>query len=166
MNWADYVIIAIIVFSALVSLVRGFVREAFSLASWIAAFVVAALFVDRGSRLIAHWVPGEQLRLVLAFLGIFALTLLVGIVISHFASMMVEKAKLSRADRAFGLFFGLVRGYVAVAALVVAASFSHFPQQPWWKQSLLIPYTKPVAAWIANHLPRSSFEKAKSRIHT
>jgi membrane protein required for colicin V production len=161
MNWADYVILAIIVFSALIALVRGFTREAFSLATWIGAFVVAVIFVAPGAALISSWVPGEQLRLVLAFVGLFALTLLAGVVVSHFAAMLVDRAQFGSADRAFGFFFGIVRGYVAVAALVVAASFTHFPQAPWWKQSLLIPYSMPVARWIEGHLPSSQFARNK-----
>ncbi len=155
MNWADYVIIAIIVFSAIVGLIRGFVREAFSLASWVGAFVVAVIFAEWGARMLARWVPGEQLRLVLAFAGLFALVLIVGIAVGHFASLMVERAKLTRADRGLGLFFGIARGYVAVAALVVVASFSRVPAQGWWHRSVLIPFTRPVAAWIAHHLPSS-----------
>ncbi|MDN5865491.1 MAG: CvpA family protein [Gammaproteobacteria bacterium] len=163
MIWADYVILAIVVFSALVGMIRGFTREIFSLASWIGAFVVAVLLVDPASRLIAPWIPGEQLTLILAFVGLFALTLLAGMVISHFASMLVERAKLGRVDRALGLFFGIVRGYVAVAALVVVASFTQIPQSDWWKQSLLIPWTMPAATWIARHLPQSRLDKVEAQ---
>ncbi|MGH8161331.1 MAG: CvpA family protein, partial [Gammaproteobacteria bacterium] len=92
---------------------------------------------------------------------LFAVTLLVGIIVSHFVSTMVERAKLGRADRSFGFFFGILRGYVAVAALVALASFTHLPQKPWWQESKLIPYTLPVATWIVNHLPRSELEKVK-----
>lgn len=159
MNWADYVILAIVAFSALISLIRGFVREAFSLATWIGAFAVGVIFVEPVARLLVHYVPGEQLRLVLAFAGLFALTLIVGIALSHFAAMLVQRAKLTRADRGFGLFFGIVRGYVAVAALVVAASFTHLPQSAWWRRSLLIPFTQPLASWIAHNLPTSQLKK-------
>ena len=44
MNWADWTICAIIVLSALISLQRGFVKEALSLAVWFAAIVVSMLF--------------------------------------------------------------------------------------------------------------------------
>ena len=40
----DYIIIGIIVFSIIVSLLRGFVREVMSLASWIVAFFIASHF--------------------------------------------------------------------------------------------------------------------------
>lgn len=159
MNWADYLILAIIAFSALISLIRGFVREAFSLVTWIGAFAVGVIFVEPVARLLSHYVPGAQLRLVLAFAGLFAVTLIIGIAASHFAAMLVQRAKLTRADRGFGLFFGIVRGYVAVAALVVAASFTQAPQSGWWQRSLLIPFTHPLASWIAHNLPTSQLQK-------
>ena len=46
LNWVDWVIIVVVTLSTLISLWRGFVREALSLAAWIAAFVVASLFAD------------------------------------------------------------------------------------------------------------------------
>ncbi|VFS44473.1 colicin V production protein [Enterobacter cancerogenus] len=42
MVWIDYAIIAVIGFSCLVSLIRGFVREALSLVTWGCAFFVAS----------------------------------------------------------------------------------------------------------------------------
>lgn len=159
MNWADYVILAIIVFSALISLIRGFVREAFSLATWVGAFAVGVVFVEPVAGLLDHYVPGEQLRLVLAFAGLFAVTLIIGIAVSHFASMLVQRAKLTRADRGFGLFFGIVRGYVAVCALVVVASFTQLPKSGWWNQSALIPFTHPLASWMYHNLPTSQLKK-------
>ena len=47
MIWIDYVIIAVVGFSALVSLVRGFVREALSLVTWGCAFFIASHYYGR-----------------------------------------------------------------------------------------------------------------------
>ena len=49
MPWLDYALIAILVVSTLISLARGFVREAFSLAIWIVAFWIAWTFFPRAS---------------------------------------------------------------------------------------------------------------------
>lgn len=42
MVWVDYAILAIIGLSTVISLIRGFVKEAISLIVWIAAFFVAS----------------------------------------------------------------------------------------------------------------------------
>ena len=44
MNWIDFAILGIILLSTLVSLIRGFVKEAISLSVWIAAFFIAKHF--------------------------------------------------------------------------------------------------------------------------
>lgn len=44
MIWVDYAILAIIGISTLVSLVRGFVKEAISVVIWIGAFFIASTF--------------------------------------------------------------------------------------------------------------------------
>ena len=46
MIWIDYAILAIIGLSVLISIWRGFTKEALSLAGWIIAFIVAMKFVD------------------------------------------------------------------------------------------------------------------------
>lgn len=153
MNWADYVILAILVFSAIMSLVRGFVREALSLATWIGAFVVAVVFTSRISRLLHPYVTVTQIRLVLSFAALFAATLLAGAIISHFAALAIDRTGLGRADRSVGFVFGVLRGYLAVAALVMLAGFTHLPRHRWWHQSLLIPYAQPVAHWLRHYVP-------------
>ena len=45
MIWADYAILIIIGISALISIVRGFIREALSLLGWIVAIWVSVTFV-------------------------------------------------------------------------------------------------------------------------
>ena len=42
-NWADWIVVGVVVLSTLASLWRGFAREALSLAGWVAAFVIANL---------------------------------------------------------------------------------------------------------------------------
>jgi membrane protein required for colicin V production len=42
--WNDYAILVVIGLSSLISLIRGFVKEALSLVTWFAAFFVASRF--------------------------------------------------------------------------------------------------------------------------
>ncbi|MGH8402328.1 MAG: CvpA family protein, partial [Gammaproteobacteria bacterium] len=44
MIWVDYLILVIIVVSALISLLRGFLREIVSLITWVVGFWVALRF--------------------------------------------------------------------------------------------------------------------------
>ena len=46
MVWIDYAILAVIGISTLISLVRGFVKEAVSLIVWFSAFFIASSFYE------------------------------------------------------------------------------------------------------------------------
>ena len=47
LNAADWVMIIVVAISTLISLLRGFVREAISVASWVLALVISLVFSDR-----------------------------------------------------------------------------------------------------------------------
>ena len=67
MNWVDWAFIAVLTVSTLISLWRGFAREALSLLGWVAAFVLANLFADRLSDLLIQFIDNEPARYMAAF---------------------------------------------------------------------------------------------------
>ena len=56
LNGLDWVIIVVLSLSILLSLWRGFAREAMSLAGWVATYVIANLFVDELASLLGDWI--------------------------------------------------------------------------------------------------------------
>jgi len=95
MTWADYVIVAIIGISMLISLFRGYVREMLSLIAWGAAFWVAFTFSHKVAVLLVEYVDLPSARLVLAFVALFLATLLVGGLVNFLAGELVDKTGLS-----------------------------------------------------------------------
>lgn len=90
MVWIDYAIIAVIGFSCLVSLIRGFVREALSLVTWGCAFFVASHYYTY----LAVWFTGfedEMVRNGIAIAILFIATLIVGAIVNYVISALVEE---------------------------------------------------------------------------
>ena len=56
LNAADWVIITVVGLSMLISLLRGFIREALSLAGWVLGFVIAMVFSDRFAYLLTSFI--------------------------------------------------------------------------------------------------------------
>lgn len=154
----DWLILAVVLVSTLVSLLRGFVREVISLLTWVAAFVIALGF----SPLAAQWLPAAieipSMRVATAFLALFILVLLIGGLINWAVSKAVEKTGLSGTDRSIGLVFGAARGVFIVAVLILLAGLTAMPSEPWWQDSLLIPHVRVVAVWIHALLPADMAE--------
>ncbi|SCZ63734.1 CvpA family protein [Thiohalomonas denitrificans] len=153
MNWADYSILAIIALSLLISLVRGFTKEALSLAGWLVAFWVALTFANNLEPLLQPYIEVPSVRLSVAFAVLFLVTLLLATLVNFMAVQLVRKTGLSGTDRFIGAFFGIARGVVVVLALVILAGLTALPEDPWWSASLLIPYFQETAIWVRYYLP-------------
>lgn len=140
MNTADWIILAIIGVSALISLVRGFVREALSLLAWIVAFVSATLFHLRLAGMLDSAISTPSLRIITAWFAIFLVVLLAMGLVNFLLTRVVRASGLSGTDRFLGSLFGAARGFVAVLALLILVpQFVPVQRDPWWHQSTLIP---------------------------
>ncbi|CAN5358442.1 hypothetical protein BH24PSE2_BH24PSE2_03450 [soil metagenome] len=143
----DYLLVAVVAVSVGFGLLRGFLREAFSLASWIAAAWLAWKSAPSLASVFSFDPPVARLWLarVLVFVAVVALGALAG----HLLGAVVRRSPLSGADRALGALFGFARGVLLLALVVVAAQALAAPRAPWWTQSKLAPWGLAVAAWGA-----------------
>lgn len=142
--------IGIIVISSLISLSRGFVKEALSLVTWIVAGAVAWMF---GGALSEHLAPYIQLpsgRVIAACAILFVVTLLLGALVNFLISELVRVTGMSGTDRVLGMVFGGARGVLLVVLLVGLLSLAPVQQDPWWQQSVLLPHFLIVADWSKN----------------
>ena len=147
MNWVDWVILAILVISALFSLRRGFVKEALSLVTWVSAFIVARLFSDALATLLETYIQTPSIRLATAFGSLFVLMLIAGAIISNLFEMLISATGLSATDRVLGMGFGIARGGLVVVVLVALAAQTPAVKDVWWDQSQLIPHFVLMEAW-------------------
>ena len=90
MSWLDLVILGIIVLSALISLIRGFVKESISLISWIVAGVLAFRYFSPMAELLQPFVESSTIRNVAGFAILFVSTLVVGAIINFIMSQLVS----------------------------------------------------------------------------
>jgi len=153
MTAVDYVLIAIIAVSGMISLIRGFVKEALSLATWIAAIWLAILFHEEAAPYFVEHIANATLRNIAGFAAIFIIVILVGALVNMIISMLVASSGLSGTDRALGVVFGLARGIVMSAVVVMLAGMTEITQSQPWEASQLRPYLQPVADWLERYMP-------------
>jgi len=151
--WVDYVVLGIIGLSALISLVRGFVRETVSLLVWIGAFVVAWSYFRELATYLAEWITTPSIQLGAAFILLLLAVLILGGLLGFLVGQLVDKTGLTGTDRLLGMLFGAARGAILVAILVLLAGLTPLPQEHWWAQSLLIPHFQQLALWLLSLLP-------------
>ncbi len=153
LTWVDLVILALILVSAVISLFRGFVREVFSLAVWLLAFWVSWRYFREVAVALEPWIATPSVRLGVAFAGLMVVSLLVGGLINYLVIRLVQVTGLSGSDRFIGMIFGIARGILVVAVLVLLAGLTPLPRDPWWQQSRLIPYFEELALWMRDLMP-------------
>ncbi|AVJ55493.1 bacteriocin production protein [Idiomarina sp. OT37-5b] len=156
MLWIDFSIIGIIAISTLVSLVRGFIKEAVSLVIWVAAFFIASQFYQDLAVYITQ-LQDPMLRNGAAIAILFVVTLILGAIVNYILSKLVEHTGLSGTDRVLGLVFGALRGVLIVAALLFFMdSFTGLSDSQWWQDSVLIPHFGVFIQWFFEYLETSS----------
>ena len=153
MTWVDYAILAIIGISALISIFRGLVREVLSLLAWGCAFWVAWSFMQEAAGWFGGVVSVPSARLVLGFATLFVGTLLVAGLVNLLIGKLIASTGLTGTDRMLGVLFGVGRGVVIVATLVLVARLTPVPQDPWWRASLLLPRFEAAAHVMRRYLP-------------
>lgn len=146
MSIADGIILGIIALSAVVSLWRGFVREALSLLTWAAAFIVARLFSPQLDSYLVDTIEMPSLRMAVAFGLLFVAVLILGAIIGKLTHLLVKATGLSGTDRVLGMVFGALRG-VLIVTVLVALFRPMIEEDPWWESSQLAPYFVGLEGW-------------------
>jgi membrane protein required for colicin V production len=133
---------------------RGFVREAVSIASLLIAVWAALNFGDYFGGISADWLDEPELQTWFGRLLVFVVVIALGSLASWGLSRLVSKSLLSVTDKAFGLIFGFARGAVLVAICAMAGQFAGLHLEDWWQDSALMPLVEEVADWIRIMAPK------------
>ena len=153
MAWVDLVIVGIIALSALISLIRGFVKESISLVTWVAAGLLALRYYAPMAELLEPFINSVTLRQWVGGGILFVVTLIAGAIVNFIVSQLVSKTGLSGTDKALGVVFGAARGVLIVTMVVLLASLTPMPEAPWWQESSTIEFFQQLAEWVKAVIP-------------
>jgi membrane protein required for colicin V production len=152
MTWADYAIIAIFFVSALLGLVRGFLREVVSLLVWTLGFWLAVRYAAAVGEAF-KFVKTPEDRLLVGYIIILVLVLIAGTVAGMLLKKLVDSSGANAGDRSLGTLFGAARGLVIVTVLILVGGMALKPLPAWWRDSRLIPYAAPLVAIARRFAP-------------
>ena len=151
MNAADYLIVGVLLASMLLGMLRGFVREAVGLMSWLGGLWLAWRYAPGLEPYLGGMVGKPPVSLWTARALILLAVLVIGWLVAGVLGYFLRHSALSvLVDRILGLVFGTVRGAVVIAVFVMLGEFVELNRVDWWKRSDLLPYASELASWIQN----------------
>jgi membrane protein required for colicin V production len=151
MIWIDFTLLGLIFIFFVIGLLRGFIKEVFSLAFWVLAIWVSLMFSRDFSGFLEPSVSALPARMIASFVALFAITLSFGGLIGFLLTILAKKAGLTFMERFGGMVFGVVRGLIVVTVIVILAGFTPLPKDSWWAESILIPPFQLLAVWLRDH---------------
>lgn len=163
MTVLDYVLLVIVVLSALVGLWRGLVSEVVALLAWVAALGAAWLYASEVAVMLEAHIAEPAWRQVAGFALIFVGVLLLAAVLRFLLRELLRAAGLGPADRMFGTFFGIARGLAIAFVLVLVGGMLGMAKEPWWENSLFAPPLETAVVASKPWLPDVVAERIRFR---
>src|SRR3989304_4538634 len=155
MNSFDLLILGIVAIFAALGAWRGLMREVITLLTWGLAGVLAWFYAAPGSPLFKGVREDAVLRQLFAFVLIFALVFVLGLVASWLIHKYFPLRRVFRsANIVLGGLIGTARGAVIVIAVVLVAGLTSVPQRDWWRDAAFTPFFERAAVYVAGYIPR------------
>jgi membrane protein required for colicin V production len=141
----DYIILAIVLISAIAGLIQGFLREMCSLITWVLgvwlAWKLGPVLAPHLGGALREAPYGLWAGRAIVFVAVLVVGAIVGATVNHF----VRLSMFSGLDRLLGFALGMLRGVVIVGLVVILAQSAKLDGEAWWKKSRLLPIAEPVA---------------------
>lgn len=154
--WLDLAVLAVLLVSGLLAMLRGFVREVLGIGAWIGAAVAALAFYPLVAPHLHAWLDPGLVSNLAAGGAIFVVVLVILSLLARVLSDRVQDSAAGSIDRTLGLIFGFVRGAVLICFAYIGVAFlagdrARWPD--WLKESQSARFAEPAAAWIVAQLP-------------
>ncbi len=173
----DIVVIAVLLISAVIAFLRGFIREVLTILGVFGGLVAAYAGGPFFSVYVRGWlgveeaaeepeklfgiIPHTLVADVLAYGGIFIVVVIALSILSHFLAETVKSMGLGAIDRTFGVVFGIVRGVVLLALLYLPVHLlvDDEIKDTWFEGSKTYFYLEQSSATLSGLLPESTVAK-------
>jgi membrane protein required for colicin V production len=120
MNWLDYLLIAILLFSVLMSARKGFSREIIGLAAALLALVLGMWFYGLAGSFLLPYLSSPRVANLIGFALVVCAVLFGGWILGWIVNRFLRTVGLSFFDRILGAVFGFARGLLIALALLTA----------------------------------------------
>jgi membrane protein required for colicin V production len=154
-TFLDLILLVVMLVSAMLAMIRGFMREILSIAAWALAAIATVYSYAKLLPLAKQYFNNDIVAAAAVIGGVFIGTLLIVSVLTVRVSDMILDSRVGALDRTLGFLFGLARGLIIV---VVAFLFFDWlvpaKSQPAWVQDAKSKVVlQSTGEWLKGMLP-------------
>lgn len=162
----DVAVVLILLLSAILAFVRGFVRELFSVVGWAGAALAVYFGLPLARPFARDYISDPRIADIAAGAVIFLVVLVIVMIISAIVSPKVRESRVRTLDGTLGLMFGLVRGAVLVllAYILLTTVYPEKTAPSWIKNALTKPYLESGADYVKALAPEDMFNRSKKAV--
>jgi membrane protein required for colicin V production len=113
-NICDVFLLTLLLFSAIVGFIRGFVRETLGLAAWGTASWIALKDFPLLTDFFAKWIHNPLLLKLSSHLAVFSLSLISFLFLTQLLCLWIQGSIIQSINRSLGIVFGLLRGFILI----------------------------------------------------
>jgi len=151
----DIILLAVMLISGLLAMIRGFMREVLSIAAWAASAAATLYAYAKLLPTVKQYVNNDILAAVVTVAGVFLGTLIIVSIFTVRISDRILDSRIGALDRTLGFLFGLARGLlIMVVAFVFFDWLVPAKSQPSWienaKSRVVL---KGTGDWMISLLP-------------
>lgn len=151
----DIIVLAVMLISGILAMIRGFIREILSIAAWGVAAGATLWAFPRLLPVAKTYFNSDMVATGAVIGGVFLGTLIVASIITVRISDMILDSRIGALDRTLGFLFGLARGLlvIVVAYLFFAWLVPDRSQPDWVRNAKSLSVLQSTGNWLIGLLP-------------
>ncbi|GAA5093943.1 CvpA family protein [Bartonella acomydis] len=153
----DGIVVAVILLSAFLAMLRGFSREVLSLVSWAIAAVATLFLFKPILPFFEQYLSNKTIALIATLVTIFIIILIITSIITMKISDFIIDSRIGILDRTIGFVFGALRGLfiIVIGMLLLNALIKPENQANWLKNARTKPFLDSLGQKVWEKLPKN-----------
>ena len=142
----DFIIISLAIFSSLLGLSRGFIKEFLSLTKWLLSIYLAFISFEKTKIILSSFLKDSAVLDLIAAASVFLLMFLILSIIFNFLSKILSLKGIDFIDKSLGFLFGFIRMILIYSLIFIIYTDIFYNQQKpaWFNDSHSIKYIEKI----------------------
>jgi len=146
----DFIFFSLTIFSSLIGLSRGFIKEFLSLTKWLLSLYIAFVSFEKTKIILSSFLKDTEIIDLIAAISTFLLTFLILSFIFNFVSKFLSLKGIGFIDKSLGFLFGSLRMILIFSLIFIIYTDIFYNQEKptWFNDSYSIEYIDKLSVYL------------------